>query len=363
MSSVAANAGAAPGALSAVSRGSPGFWASVWARYSGQRLGMAGFAIVFAILVVAFLAPILANEHPLACRYQGKIYAPALQELTWSIPGMRQLLPKAGPFGLVTFDFKRRMEPERGDWAVWTPVRFGPLKTSTRTLEPPSREHWLGTDEVGRDLLARMVYGARVSMMVGFVSIGISTVLGLIVGSLAGYFGSWVDISVSRLIEVVICFPVFFLILTIMSWREPSIWNVMIAIGLVSWTSPARYVRGEFIRLRDMDFTSAATALGVPNWRIILRHILPNALAPVFVTVTFGIAGAILTEAGLSFLGFGVMPPQPSWGNVLRTGFDNMFTSAHMIYPPCVMIFLSVLAWNLVGDSFRDAIDPRIARS
>jgi peptide/nickel transport system permease protein len=197
-------------------------------------------------------------------------------------------------------------------------------------------------------------------MMVGFVSVGIATLIGLFVGALAGYFGGWVDIVISRIIEVVICFPIFFLILSIMVWLPPSIWNVMIVIGLTRWTSIARYVRGEFIRLREIDFSVAASALGASHGRIIFRHIMPNALAPVFVTVTFGIASAILIEAGLSWLGFGVMPPDPSWGNILRAAFDNIFTSPHMVFPPCVAIFLAVLSYNLVGDALRDAIDPRL---
>ena len=149
-------------------------------------------------------------------------------------------------------------------------------------LEPPSRQHLLGTDEVGRDVLARMVHGARVSMMVGFVSVGIATLIGIVIGSLAGYFGKWVDILLSRVMEVVICFPVLFLILSIMAWFEPSIWNVMIVIGITRWVGIARYVRGEFIRLREIDFSMAAQALGASHIRIIFRHILPNALAPVF---------------------------------------------------------------------------------
>jgi peptide/nickel transport system permease protein len=366
MSSGAAPAAPPVAAPAGAGRSGPhppqGFWHLVWRQYRKHRMGLVGLAIVVFLGLVALLAPILANEHPVLCRFDGRIYAPALKELAWTVPGVKLILPKSRPFGLVTFDFKRRMDPERGDWALMTPVPFGPNKTSRDLVKPPDRRHLLGTDEVGRDVLARMIYGARVSMLVGFLSVGISTIIGLVVGSLAGYLRGWVDITLSRLIEVVICFPVFFLILAIMAWFPPSIWNVMIVIGLVRWTAPARYVRGEFIRLRDMDFSSAAEALGVSNGRIIFRHILPNAIAPVLVTVTFGIASAILIEAGLSWLGFGVQPPQASWGNILRTAFDNIFTSAHMIYPPCVAIFLAVLGYNLVGDALRDAIDPRIAK-
>ena len=168
---------------------------------------------------------------------------------------------------------------------------------------------------------------------------------------------------ISRLIEIIICFPVFFLILSIMVWLKPSIWNVMIVLGVTGWTGIARLVRGEFLRLRGVDFSVAAIALGARPRRVIFQHILPNSLAPVFVPITFGIAGAILTEAGLSYLGFGVQQPNPSWGNILREGFDNIFSSPHMITPPCIAIFIAVLSYNLVGDRLRDVIDPRLRGS
>lgn len=334
-----------------------------WRRYRRSGLGMFALAIVILLLLVGLLAPALANEHehPLACRYDGELHFPALVELVWNIPGARHVVTKSNPFNLVTFNARKSLKPARGDWAIWTPVKWSPIKTSPNPLQPPSREHLLGTDEVGRDVLARMIHGARVSMMVGFLSTGISTLIGIIVGAIAGYFGRWVDMVISRVIEIVICFPVFFLILSIMAWFPPSIWNVMIVIGITRWTSVARYVRGEFIRLRDADYAVAATALGARDGRIIFRHILPNALAPVWVTVSFGIASAILIEAALSWLGLGVMPPQASWGNILRNGFANIFTTAHMIYPPCVAIFIAVLGYNLVGDTLRDALDTRLA--
>jgi len=348
--------------MSSAARPSPGYWREVWGRYRQHRLGVVGLVFVVALVLIAFLAPVLANDQPLVCRYDGTLYAPAVHELLWNLPFGKQLFPKPQPFNLVTFDFDRRMREERGDWAVRTPIPHGPNRTSRATLQPPTAEHWLGTDEVGRDLTARMIYGARVSMLVGFVSVSISTLLGLLLGALAGYFGGVADTVISRIIEVVICFPVFFFILSIMAWFPPSIWNIMIVIGLTRWTSAARYVRGEFLRLREADFSVAAQALGASHVRIIYRQIIPNAMAPVFVTVTFGIASAILIEAGLSWLGFGVMPPQASWGNILRTAFGNIFTTSHMVYPPCIAIFIAVLGYNLVGDTLRDVIDPRLAR-
>jgi peptide/nickel transport system permease protein len=227
-------------------------------------------------------------------------------------------------------------------------------------LAPPSAEHWLGTDELGRDVTARMIHGTVISVKVGFVSVGISAIIGIIIGGLAGYWGGWIDIVISRMIEIVICFPVFFLVLAIMVWLEPNIINVMVVIGLTRWTSIARYVRGEFMRIKGQDYVTAARALGVGHGRIMFRHILPNSLAPVLVSITFGIASAILVEAGLSWLGFGVQPPDPSWGNILRTAYDTLRVAPHLVYPPCVAIFLAVLAYNLVGDALRDAIDPRL---
>jgi len=348
-----------------VEKKAAGPWRLAWRRYRKHRPGLAGLAIVVALLLVALLAPVLANEseHPLVVRYDGQLSFPALVEMTWVVPGARQLLPKGEPFNQVTFNVKKRLQPERGDWAIFSPVPYGPNKTSSDVLQPPSRSHWLGTDMVGRDVLSRMIHGARVSMMVGFVSIGIATLIGLLIGALAGFFGGVVDMILSRVIEIVICFPTFFLILSILAWLPPSIWNIMIVIGVTRWTGIARYVRGEFIRLRAADFSVAATALGAGPGRIIFRHVLPNALAPVFVPVTFGVAAAIFTEAALSYLGLGVQPPDPSWGNVLKTAFDNIFNAPFLIYAPCLAIFLAVLGYNLVGDALRDVLDPRLTGS
>ncbi|MEE8141876.1 MAG: ABC transporter permease [Planctomycetota bacterium] len=343
------------------SRPGRSYWQLAWRIYRQSTTGMIGLALVILLIAVGLCAPILANGMPLVCKFDGKLYAPALIEFIWNIPGFHWIIKKSYPFDQATFDFDDSFNPERGDWAILPPVPYGPNATSSQILAKPSTAHLLGTDEVGRDLLARMIYGARISMMVGFVAVGIATIIGIVLGALAGYFGTWVDIIISRFIEIVMCFPVFFLILSIIVWLEPSIWKVMIVLGITRWTGVARYVRGEFIRLRETEYSLAAAALGARPQRIIFRHILPNALAPVFVTVTFGIASAILIESGLSWLGFGVMPPQASWGNILKTGYDNMLTSAHMIWPPCIAIFIAVLSYNLVGDALRDAVDPRVA--
>lgn len=340
-------------------------WRLTWRRYRRSKLGLLGLGIVLAIFLVAFFAPLLANRNPIACKYKGKVYCPALVEMAQNTPLAGRFVKMPKPFRFPAFDYKGEVADgmAEGDWAVWPPVPYGPLETVGEFLQPPSHAHPFGTDEVGRDVLARMIYGAGVSMKVGFISMGIAVVIGLILGATAGYFGGWSDILISRFIEIVMCFPTFFLILAILAWLPPRIENVMIVIGLTGWTGIARYARGECIKLRRQDYVLAARAMGASHLRVILRHIIPNSLAPVMVSVTFGIASAILVEAGLSWLGFGVQTPKPSWGNILRAGYDNLFTAPHMIPSPCVAIFLAVLAFNLVGDRMRDVTDPRLQSS
>jgi peptide/nickel transport system permease protein len=218
----------------------------------------------------------------------------------------------------------------------------------------------MGTDGIGRDILCRMIWGGRISLSVGIVAVSIYVTIGIVVGALAGYFRGFVDLIISRVIEVVICFPAFFLILTIVAMIGPSIFNIMIVIGLIGWTGVARLVRGEFLRLSNQEFVLAGRALGFSAPRLIFRHVLPNAMAPVLVSATFGIAGAILTESALSFLGFGVTIPTPSWGSILATGRDKMQSAPWVIYFPGLAIFLTITAYNLVGEAFRDAADPRL---
>jgi peptide/nickel transport system permease protein len=224
----------------------------------------------------------------------------------------------------------------------------------------PSWEHPFGTDQLGRDVLTRMLHGARVSLLVGFVAVGISLIIGILVGSVAGFFGGWADIILMRLVDVVISFPSFFLILTVVALLKPNFWNVIVVIGLTGWTGTARFVRAEFLSLKERDFVQAAHALGAKSPRIIFLHMLPNAMAPVLVSATLGIAGAILTEAGLSFLGFGVQPPQPTWGNILTEGRLYIFDAWWLTVFPGFAILTTVLAFNLFGEGLRDALDPRL---
>ena len=225
-------------------------------------------------------------------------------------------------------------------------------------LMAPSHLHWLGTDDQGRDVLSRLIYGSRVSLSVGFVAVSIYVAIGIVLGALAGFYGGWLDIVISRAIEVMICFPTFFLILAVLAFVGPNIYNVMIVIGVTNWTGIARLVRGEFLRLREKEFVRAAEAVGASDLWIMTKHLLPNALAPVFVSATFGVAGAILTETSLSFLGFGVPPQISSWGSVLSQAQDYMDIAWWLAVAPGIAIFITVTAYNIVGEGLRDAIDP-----
>ena len=224
----------------------------------------------------------------------------------------------------------------------------------------------LGTDELGRDVFARMLEGAFVSLSVGFVAVGIAVAIGIIFGGIAGYYGRaslglmTVDTLITGLIDVALSFPAFFLILTVVAILRPSIWNIMVVIGLTSWEGTARFVRAEILALREQDFVQAARALGVSGPRVILRHLLPNAVAPVLVSATLGIAGAILTESALSFLGFGVPPPDATWGNILSDGKNYLFDAWWLTIIPGTAILVIVLAFNLFGEGLREAFNPRL---
>jgi peptide/nickel transport system permease protein len=269
-----------------------------WRRLSHNRMALAGGVIVLGMFALALLAPLVARD-----------------------PG--------------AIDIARR-------------------------LQSPSWAFPLGTDDLGRDVLARIFYGARISLLVGFVAVGISTLIGILLGALAGYYGRWIDALIMRFVDIMLCFPSFFLILAVIAFLEPSIWNIMIIIGLTSWMGVARLVRAEFLSLRERDFVLAARALGARDSRIIFRHVLPNALSPVLVSATLGVAGAILTESALSFLGIGVQPPTPSWGNMLITGKQTLGTAWWLSAFPGLAILITVLGYNLLGEGIRDALDPRL---
>lgn len=250
-------------------------------------------------------------------------------------------------------------------------------------LESPSLKHPLGTDDLGRDVLSRMILGSRISLSVGFVAVGIATLIGIFLGAISGYYGGWVDRIIMRFIDIMLTIPTFFLILAVIAFIDPNIWsssaipdwirnslrvilidpnimNIMIVIGLTSWMGVARLVRAEVLSLKEREFVLAARALGTGDMNIIFRHIMINSMAPVFVSAVLGIAGAVLVESALSFLGIGVQPPAPSWGNILTLGKDNIEIAWWLSVFPGLAILITVLSYNLVGEGLRDALDPRL---
>ena len=226
-------------------------------------------------------------------------------------------------------------------------------------LIAPSAQHWMGTDGLGRDVLSRMLFGGRISLLVGLVAVGISTIIGIILGAIAGYYRGWVDTVIMRLVDVMLSIPSFFLILAVIAFLTPSIYNVMIVIGLTSWMGVTRLVRAEFLSLSGREFVLASRTLGAKDARLIFTHLLPNSLTPIIVSSVLGVAGAVLLESGLSFLGLGVQAPQASWGNILTDGKDYIQFAWWLSLFPGLAILLTVLGYNLLGEGLRDALDPR----
>ncbi|HQS38067.1 MAG: peptide ABC transporter permease [Methylotenera sp. 24-45-7] len=226
-------------------------------------------------------------------------------------------------------------------------------------LLSPSLQHWMGTDGLGRDVLSRMLHGGRVSLLVGLVAVGISTLIGIILGAIAGFYRGWVDVFIMRLVDVMLSIPSFFLILAVIAFLTPSIINIMIVIGLTSWMGVTRLVRAEFLSLCDREYILASRTLGAKDVRLIFRHLLPNSLTPIIVSAVLGVAGAVLMESGLSFLGLGVQAPQASWGNILTDGKEYIQFAWWLSLFPGLAILITVLGYNLLGEGLRDALDPR----
>ncbi|MBI4460335.1 MAG: ABC transporter permease [Acidobacteria bacterium] len=322
-----------------------------------SALGPLDFFFLTVALLLLFL-PLLRRILPLAWKESWQA-----QALVVLLPAVLLAALRTGQTRVFeTLDYKEQLLNGgiESRLALFPPIAYGINEDHLEDkYQPPSSRYWIGTDGNGRDLMTRMIWGSRISLSVGFVAVAIYVLIGIFVGTMAGYFRGWVDMSLSRLIEIVICFPAFFLILAVLAFLQPSLINIMVVIGITGWTTEARLVRGEFFRLADQEFVLAAKGLGVSDWRIIFRHILPNGIAPVLVAASFGVASAILIESSLSFLGFGISIPVPSWGGILNEARENFRYWWITIFPG-LAIFSTVTAYNLVGEGVRDAIDPRL---
>jgi peptide/nickel transport system permease protein len=334
-------------------------------QFRRNNLAVVGFWALIALVIIALAADFIANDKPIAIRYEEKLYFPVVHSYLSDLKLARWPREfRNKKFKLLVEMDSRRPEAERKiGFVLFPPIPFSPNDYDLDyIITPPSRSHLLGTDDTGRDLLSRLIHGTRISLSIGLVAVSIYMTIGVILGSLAGYFGGWIDIVISRLVELMICFPVFFLIIAIVAYLPQNIYNIMIVIGLTGWARVARLVRGEFLRVRSIDYVAASQALGFSTPRIIFRHVLPNAMAPVFVSATFGVASAILLESSLSFLGFGVPPNVASWGSILAKARELLPAGWWITTFPGMAIFITVTVLNLVGEGLRDAMDPRLIR-
>jgi peptide/nickel transport system permease protein len=361
-------------------------------RFARDGMAIGGLWLVIIAFIFAALAPFLANNHALVRVADGQVSFPvfrSLEPIEW-----RYLVyvPLAG----LIYALRRRVfaNPSRGflivalavivpgvvlsfvhpfndptddrtrpaSFKLMPPIVYSPTETSPDQLVPPSWKHPCGTDSTGRDVAARLLHGARVSLSVGFVSQAIALFCGVTLGALAGYYRRWVDIGICRFIEVMECFPSLLLILVVISMTDSqnNMRVIMAVIGLTGWTGTARLVRGEFLRLSNQPFPQAAQALGAGDLRIILKHLLPNSLGPILVTATFGVASAILIESSLSFLGFGMQEPVASWGGLINEGQKYIDFAWWLAFFPGVVMLLTIMSYNFVGEGLRDAVDPRL---
>jgi peptide/nickel transport system permease protein len=351
-----------------VERAPGGFWREAWRYFRRRKLAMIALWFVVFLCLVALLAPMIAGTKPIVCRYKGHLYLPCLgyYNRTWENPVFFQ--------DRFRGDYPRNLkEKDPKSWAVWPLVFQDPYWRVRKDQWPgrpgnpagvegaPSRLNLLGTDSQGVDVFAQLVHGTQIALSVGFVSMGIAGAIGITLGALAGYLGGWVDMIISRIIELVMCIPSLVLILALVAMLDNvTNFHLMAIVGITSWTGIARLARAEFMKLKEMDFVVAARAMGANQWRIMFRHVLRNALAPVLVPITFGIATAILIESGLSYLGFGASRPNPSWGTLLNSGRAAIQQMWWLIVFPGAAIFLTVLAYNLIGEGLQEATDPRL---
>ncbi|HEX5607408.1 MAG TPA: ABC transporter permease [Candidatus Binatia bacterium] len=326
-----------------------GLWSDVWKRFRRNPIALVGFYVVCFLALVALLADFLANDKPYYLNYRGKTYFPILRSYLVGL-GIAHW-----PAELLNVDFKR-LDGRK----IFPPNPYRPGNINLlEPLESPSTKHWFGTDKLGRDVASGMIHGSRVSLSIGFVAVGIAVIIGVMLGAIAGYFGSWVDLVISRLFEIMLSIPTFFLLITVAALLPPSIFLTMAIIGMTGWVGIARFTRNEFLRIRNLDYVTSAVALGVTDRKVMFKHILPNALAPVIVSVVLGIAGAILVESSLSFLGIGVPAELVTWGSILHEASTTTFAWWLAVFPGFA-IFITVLAYYLVGEGLREVLDPRL---
>ncbi len=365
----------------------------------GARFGLVWIGV---LLVAAVFAPFIATSHPLLLSSDGHISSPALASLTATdvtllvlfLTGATLVLVRMSarsklmifvitlvltsilshlmisPPQLTIYEQYREQEAQgRYQWVIHAPIPYSPqdyLRDKGDTgLEPPlgnpARRHWFGTEENGADVLSRMIHASRIALGIGFVATGIGMFIGVIIGGLMGFFSGNVDIFGMRLVEIFEAIPTLFLLLTFVAFFGRSLYIMMVIIGITGWTGYARYIRAEFLRLREQDFVQAATACGLPLYSILFRHMLPNGIAPILVAASFGVASAILAEATLSFLGLGLVG-EPSWGQMLNQAVQSSSFNWWMAAFPGGAIFLTVFAYNLIGEALRDSIDPYLKK-
>jgi peptide/nickel transport system permease protein len=361
-------------------------------RFQADSFARNGLRMVILLFAVAAFAPFLANSHAIVRLADGHWSSPALRTMEPIEWRFLIYVPLAGVIYLLRRPLQKRVglaailvlgviagveiavvfshpfnDPTNdrdrpATFKLMAPIPYSPIETTLDQFEPPSLKHLCGTDSTGRDIAARMLHGARTSLSIGFVSQGIALLVGVTLGGLAGYYRGWIDIAVCRFIEVMDCFPPLLLILVVIGIFESqnNMFYIMAVIGLTGWTGLARLVRGEFLRLSGQPFTLAAQALGASDFRVIVRHLLPNALGPILVAATFGVASAILIESSLSFLGFGMQAPTPSWGDILNESRRYIDFAWWLAFFPGLAILITIMSYNFVGEGLRDAVDPRL---
>ena len=323
----------------------------VWRQFKRNRLALAGLSAIGLLALVALFADFLAGDKPYYMKYKDKIYFPVFRQygIYLGVADWPDELRRLRNFK------KAKIED-----AIFPPVPYGPgeIRLSEK-YQAPGVQHFLGTDRLGRDVLAGLIHGSRYALTIGLVSVGISMLIGVVLGALAGYFGGWVDLLLARIFELWAAIPSFFLILTAAAFFPPSLFFIMAIIGLTGWVGIARLTRSQFLQVRGHEYVAAAHSLGFSHGRIMFRHILPNAIGPVLVPAAFGVAGAILAESGLSFLGIGVPAEAITWGSLLAGARSNS-SAWWLVIMPGVAIFVTVTMYNLLGDGLRDALDPKM---